>query len=401
MNAKRWISRHVLVAAMGAAILAGCGGGSDNAAPGAAPPTGIQAAAQASNSGISEFLDLEFGKPLDYETVLPAYFQAALSANDNTPAGAPASSDAITLGRVLFYDRRLSINDAVSCASCHHQDRGFADDKRFSLGFSGTDTTTAHAMRLANLRLYKPGTMFWNKRSASLEAQSTQPLQHPVEMGFDAAHGGMPALVEKMKTVPYYPDLFRLAFGDPAISDERIQAALAQFMRRLVSVNSRWDSGYAQVYDPALPDKGLGLDVPGLSAQENRGRHLFMAPTAQGGLACAACHVPPSFALSGSGSNGLDAGETTSFKSPSLKNVEHSSAFMHDGRFATLEQVIDHYDSGVKDGPALDRRLKGPDGKPLVLNLPQEDKAALVAFLKTLSDPVLAANPVFSNPFRQ
>jgi cytochrome c peroxidase len=74
---------------------------------------------------------------------------------------------------------------------------------------------------------------------------------------------------------------------------------------------------------------------------------------------------------------------------------------MHDGRFATLEQVIDHYDSGVKDGPALDRRLKGPDGRPLVLNLAQEDKAALVAFLKTLSDPVLAANPVFSNPFRQ
>ena len=411
MKAKRWMLRPVLAAAASAAMfLSGCGGGGssgDATGMGALPG---EAAVDASSgksivaTGISvlaDFLNLDPSRPIDYETALPEYFKAAAAASDNTPANAPTSSEAITLGRVLFYDTSLSANNTISCASCHQQDIGFADDKRFSLGFSGTDATTAHAMRLANLRFYKPGSMFWNKRAASLEAQASKPLQHPVEMGFDPTHGGLEALLDKMRTLPYYPELFRLAFGDATITEDRMQAALAQFMRRIVSVNSRWDSGYAKVYDPALPDKGLNLDVPGLTIEENRGRHLFMAPRAQGGLACAACHVPPTFALAGSGSNGLDAGETTSFKSPSLKNVDRSSAFMHDGRFSSLEQVVEHSNSGVKDGKALDRRLKGPDGTPLVLNLAPEDKAALAAFLRTLSDPVLAANPVFTNPFRK
>lgn len=409
MAAKRWISPPVTVAAMGAAMaLAGCGGGggsSDSSGNSAAAidPATIGQAAIAGPAAVSQFLNIDPATPANYETDLPPHFQAAV-ANDNVPklASATASpNDTITLGRVLFHDKNLSINGTVSCASCHQQDAAFSDAKRFSVGFSGVDMTTRHSMRLANVRFYKPGTMFWDKRAASLEVQSVMPLQNAVEMGFDDAHGGLSALVEKMKALPYYPELFRLAFGDAAISPDRMQTALAQFMRRIVSVNSRWDSGYAKVFAPALPDKGLDLDIPDFTSQENRGRHLFMAAQAQGGLNCAACHVPPSFALAGSGSNGLDAGETVSFKSPSLKNVGQSAAFMHDGRFTSLEEVVEHYNSGVKDGPALDKRLKDADGKPLVLNLTQEDKAALVAFLKTLTDPVVAANPVFGNPFRQ
>lgn len=346
----------------------------------------------------AQFIDINPAALADYTTPLPPHFAGAL-AQDNTPAGTVASNAVATLGRVMFHDRQLSRTGTVSCASCHDASVDFGDSKRFSIGFDGIGQTTAHAMRLANVRFFKSGTMFWDKRAASLESQALLPVQHPVEMGFDEANGGLPAVLERMRALPYYPELFTAAFGDAAVDETRMQQALAQFMRAMVSVNSRWDDAFAQVFDPALPDKGVNLPLPGFTAQEDRGRHLFMAPRAQGGQACAACHVPPSFALGGSGGNGLDAGETVRFKSPSLKNVARSGAFMHDGRFSTLEQVIEHYDSGVLDGPALDNRLKGADGTPLRPSLPREDKDALVAFLKTLSDPVLARDARFTTPF--
>ncbi len=320
---------------------------------------------------------------------------------ENASAGKIADNPVVAaLGRVLFYDKQLSFNAAVSCASCHHQNQGFGDSVRFSVGFDGVGTTTMHAMRLANLRYFASGTMFWDKRAASLETQSTLPIQHPVEMGFDATHGGMPALLQRMQTLPYYPELFLSAFGNASITEERMQQSLAMFMRAMVSTNSRWDDAYAQVFDPSLADKGVNKPLPGFTDQENRGRELFMAPRANGGQACAACHQPPSFALGGAGHNGLDAGETRRFKSPSLKNAAQSAAFMHDGRFSTLEEVVEHYSSGVQDGPGLDARLKGADGAPLKPNLSQADKDALVAFMRTLSDPALAADARFASPFK-
>ncbi|OYU14643.1 MAG: hypothetical protein CFE37_09930 [Alphaproteobacteria bacterium PA4] len=121
-----------------------------------------------------------------------------------------------------------------------------------------------------------------------------------------------------------------------------------------------------------------------------------------GGAGCSACHQPPTFALAAnSDSNGLDAGETVIFKSPSLKNVGVSRAFMHDGRFATLLQVVEHYNSGVQAGPALDNRLRGPGGAPQRLGLSDADKAALVAFMETLTDTTLNSDPKFGNPFRK
>ena len=121
-----------------------------------------------------------------------------------------------------------------------------------------------------------------------------------------------------------------------------------------------------------------------------------------GGAGCSACHVPPTYALAAnSRSNGLDAGETTLFKAPSLKNIGRSSFFMHDGRFTTLAQVIDHYDNGIQPGPALDNRLTQGNGQPQRLNLSQTDKQALVDFLLTLNDDTLVTDPRFSDPFLQ
>lgn len=409
LNLARRLRHLPAIAAVMTLIACGGGGGAGSASAPAAPtsqPAAAAVAATASTPGnlvlsplAASVLQLDGRQLPDYTPKLPAHF-AGVQALDNTPAGTVAAPVMATLGRVLFYDKMLSFNGRESCASCHKQAEDLGDSTRFSKGFDG-GLTTAHAMRLANVRYYQPATMFWDKRAASLETQSTMPVQHPVEMGFDATHGGVAAAVQQLERQPYYRDLFTAAFGDAAINEPRIQGALALFIRSMVSTNSRWDDGAAQVFDATLADKGFGKPFPNFTDQENRGKQLFMAGRADGGQNCAACHAAPTFALTSSGNNGLDAGETRRLKSPSLKNVAKSGAFMHDGRFSTLEQVVEHYSAGVQGGPGLDGRLKGPDGQPLRPNLPQADKDALVAFLRTLSDPVLAADSRFSDPFRE
>jgi cytochrome c peroxidase len=403
--------QKIKIAALGiifplSAILSGCGG--DTTSNSAAPTVTIAAVTPPPPpatpiSGIVDFTTIDVNRLDNYANpVLPAYYDATVAALDNTPNNNPINDRVATLGRVLFYDKRLSVNDTTACASCHQQANGFDDPNRFSTGFSGTAFTSAHAMRLGNIRYYRPGTMFWDKRAASLELQVSQPIIHPVEMGFDATHGGINALLTKLAASTYYPDLFTLAFGNSAITEARIQQALAQFTRSMISAASRWDTAYAQVFNAAAPNRNLNVALPGFSASEELGHQLFMTGPGQGGAGCAACHQPPTFGLAANSlSNGLDANETKIFKSPALKNVGLSRAFMHDGRFSTLEQVIEHYNSGIQNGPALDNRLKTPGGAPLRLNLTQNEKAALVAFLLTLNDNNLTTDAKFSNPFKK
>ncbi len=331
----------------------------------------------------------------------PIHYNAPLLTNlDNTPSDNPVTNKGAALGRVLFYDKKLSINNTVACASCHKQSLGFTDEKKFSPGFSGSAFTSAHSMRMGNSR-FSASKMFWDKRANTLEAQATQPFQNSVEMGFDVAHGGLDSLLKKINTLPYYAELFYLVYGDTVITENRIQKAIAQFGRSLVSVRSRWDDGYALVYNAQDQNNGLNNTVPGLTAEENNGRMLFLTPPPQGGAGCAGCHIAPTFALTAnSQSNGLDSGETTIFKSPSLKNIALTGPYMHDGRLSTLEQVVEHYNSGIKPGPALDNKLKDPGGNPIRLNLSAAGKAALVAFMKTLTDTVLISDPKFADPFK-
>ena len=377
------------------AFLVGCGGGSSSSTPSNTTVT--------TSAGVSDYTTLSLTNLSNYAApVLPVYYDETTVALDNTPSNSAVSNQIATLGRVLFYDKRLSINDTISCSSCHQQASGFDDPRRFSVGFSGATFTTAHAMRLGNIRFYQPGSMFWDKRAASIELQASQPIQHPIEMGFVAGVGGIPALINKMNASFYYPDLFSFAFGDAVITETRIQQALGQFQRAMISSNSRWDTAYAQVFNPNANNRGLGTPLPGFTVQEDRGRQLFIAGPNNGGAGCGACHQPPTFALAAnSRSNGLDAGETVIFKSPSLKNVALSKAFMHDGRFASLEEVVEHYNSGIKLGPALDGNRLAPNGAPLRLNLSADDKAALVSFMKTLTDTTLTSDPKFSDPFKK
>jgi cytochrome c peroxidase len=329
-------------------------------------------------------------------------FDAAVQGRTNAPIDNPVTDRGAFLGRVLFYDRRLSINERVSCSTCHRQRSGFTDTLRFSIGFNGTDRTTFRTMRLLNARFYAPGQAFWNRRAGSLEEQVTQPIRNAVEMGFDSTHGGFDALLTRMDGLGYYSELFTWVYGDSVVSEARIQLALAQFVRSLVSYQSRFDSAWSRVYNAALPDKGLGGPFPDFTQQENRGKQLFIAGPASGGGGCVSCHVPPTFALVGNAlSNGLDSGETRIFKAPALRSLTLSGPFMHDGRFRTLAQVVTHYLSGVKDGPALDTRLRGPNGLPQRLQFSAADQAALVAFLRTLTDNSVARDPKFADPFRR
>jgi cytochrome c peroxidase len=377
---------------LGLFLLASCSG--NDAEPVPAPTL------ESDNAALAPYLELDLAALPSYAASYPAHYTPAVQAANNSASANPVTDIGATLGRVLFYDKRMSVNNTISCASCHAQGIGFTDSERFSTGFEGGQTAM-RSMRLANAAFYEGRSMFWDKRASSIEDQSTRPIQDGVEMGFDEAHGGFEALIEKMQALPYYPVLFRRAFGDESITEARAQQALGQFIRGMVSVNSRFDAGAAQVFNAGQPGAGVGNPFPNFSDQENLGKALFLQPPNAGGAGCAGCHRPPTFALDpNSRSNGLDAGETTVFKSPSLKGVAQAGAYMHDGRLATLEDVVEHYNSGVQTGPALDPRLALPGGNPLRLNLSEADKQALVAFLRTLSDNVLGADERFADPFK-
>lgn len=356
----------------------------------------------ATPAGVARHTTIDFANVADYAVpTLPAYFDRTVAALDNIPADNAINDRVATLGRVLFYDLRLSTNNKASCAACHRQALGFTDSMRFSNGISNAAITDFHAMRLGNLRYWQPGTTFWNRRAASVEAQTSIPFHSLSEMGWGGAAGGFDALIGKMSATDYYPDLFVWAFGSSRITETRIQKALAQFVRAMISSSSRWDTGYAQVFSPDAPNRALNVDLPNFTPQENRGRRLFMTGVGQGGAGCSSCHLPPTFALTADArSNGLDADETRLFKAPSLRNVGLTGPYMHDGRFETLAAVVDHYDHGVLEGPALDNRLR-QDGKPQRLHLSAADRAALVAFLMTLNDPALTTDTRFSDPFRR
>jgi cytochrome c peroxidase len=326
---------------------------------------------------------------------LPAHFQTRAARRfDNTPRDNPVTDAGATLGRVLFYDTRLSANNTVACGSCHHQSRAFAEPKRFSKGFEGR-LTDRNAMSLVNLRYVPRGRFFWDERARSLEEQVLLPIQSRTEMGQT-----LPKLVDILSRDARYPELYRKAFGDAEVTPERTARALAQFLRSLVSYQSKFDEGMATVLT-------VRQDFANFTAQENRGKGLFLAR-------CASCHMPQGqqahFIMDRPRNNGLDAdykntdggvgdltlngAELGLFKSPSLRNVELTGPYMHDGRFATLEEVIDHYSRDVKNHPNVDGRVRRR------LNLSTADKAALVAFLKTLTDRKFITDPKFSDPFQ-
>lgn len=331
----------------------------------------------------------------------PAYIT-----KDNTQGNA-ISDEVATLGRVLFYDRKLSVDNQISCSNCHIQAFAFSDTAQLSLGINGR--TGRHSMRLVNAGFATEVNFFWDERAASLEDQTVMPIQDHIEMGYTGENGdsSLSDLVEKLKAINYYQELTRLAFGDAELSENRMKLALAQFVRSIQSFDSKYDQGYQQVNAHAP-------DFPNFTAEENLGKQLFTAPPGQGGAFCAACHMPPEFDINPmSLNNGVigvaqdaNAVDLNNTRSPSLRDLVNpdgmlNGPMMHNGEFNTLLSVVEHYNSIPNDdgNTNLDGHLRRGNFGTQQLNLTAAEKQAIVAFLKTLTGSNVYTDPKYSNPF--
>jgi cytochrome c peroxidase len=332
---------------------------------------------------------------------LPAHFlNVQLTSIDNMPASNLTTDEGATLGRVLFYETQLSKNNTVSCASCHVQDKGFSDPFILSEGFDG-HFTGRHSMGIVNSRYYPSGKFFWDERAATLEEQVLMPIQDSVEMGLTLTE-----LVERVQGQSYYEPLFQGAFGSTEITTDKISKALAQYIRSIVSYQSKYDVGRAMVSGPQE-------EFPNYTPQENRGKVLFQ--NGPNGFACSMCHARDIQVANKGRNNGLDAAtiddgvggvsgnpfDEATFKVPSLRNVMLRAPYMHDGRFATIEAVLEHYSTGIQDHPTLDHELRNTNtNQPIKLNMTAQEKQDLIAFFHTLSDSEITTDPKFSDPFK-
>ena len=302
----------------------------------------------------------------------------------------------VQLGRMLFYEKMLSRDGSQACADCHKQEDGFSDVRRFSTGVEGLPGKR-QAMAVMNLAWHYNG-LFWDGRAPKIRDQALKPIQDPLEM-----NETLPNAVAKLAADKRYTDQFIRAFGDATVSSERMGLAMEQFMLTVVSNNSKWDK--------------YKRGELGLTDSEERGRELFFSEFdpfgTERGAECFHCHAGFNFTNDEFMNNGLDAdadqddegrmkvsdapGDKAKFKVPSLRNIALTPPYMHDGRFATLEEVIDHYNTGAKNSATVDFLLQY-NLQPGGLQLTGQDKADLVAFLKTLTDETFLTNAAYRKP---
>lgn len=311
-----------------------------------------------------------------------------------------------TLGRVLFYDKILSIDNTVSCGSCHHQAIGFSDGKAKSVGFDN-ELTDRNAPAISNL--YDDNLLFWDGRSTSINDLVLKPIRNHKEMGME----DMDFLVTKIKAAPYYSELFTNAYGKNEVTKEKVADAMTQFISSMIGCDSPMDR--------------FNQNSAPLSVLAQKGMDIFF-----GEGRCYNCHSGPDFNDRGGFFNdpffpvdgegfgwaqdiadiGLDKNYTDVglgvfneslvgvFKIPSLRNVALTAPYMHDGRFETLEEVVNHYNSGIQRSPNLDDIFKSWDtGEAIKLGLDDEKKSAIVAFLHSLTDENYMLDQRFADPF--
>lgn len=325
----------------------------------------------------------------------------------------PKANDKATLGRVLFYDTHLSINNAISCGSCHKQALGFSDNVALSVGYEGK-LTKRNSKSIANiggdnLENFKIDTarfpLFWDGREDVLQNLIARPVTNHVEMGID----DFSVLPAKLSGLSYYPQLFSNAYSDNAVTTDRISECVADFLVSIQSHNTRFDD----FMNSAQGSGGPVITNPGMfSPTEFEGYNLFTTK-----YNCEGCHHIMSNSYStfdffdiGLDKNYTDMGRGTitraaadngKFKVPGLRNVALSAPYMHDGRYKTLGEVIDHYSQGIASSANLDWNLRNPmNGQAMAMNISDHDKEALVAFLGTLTDYKMITDPKFSNPFK-
>lgn len=359
-------------------------------------------------------VEAEFGSSVDLNNLanyanqtIPSYIT-----KDNSALN-PISDKGATLGRVLFYDKKMSSTNTVSCSSCHKQEIAFGDNVVASTGVNGT--TGRHSMRLINSRFSTESKFFWNERAASLEIQTTMPIKDHGEMGFSGTNGDLSFndLITKLSAIDYYKELFKFVYGTEEITETRIQYALAQFVRSIQSFDSKYDIGRA-----LAPNDGVNFT--NFTAQENQGKNLFLTPPTfnasgvrtGGGVGCAGCHRAPEFDIDPNTRNngiiGTISGigiDITNTRAPSLRDLVKSDGtvngqMMHTGVITTLQAAIGHYGTiTVAPGNTnLDPRLM-PGGNGQQLNLTATEVNAVIAFIKTLSGTNVYTDTKWSSPF--
>jgi len=306
------------------------------------------------------------------------------------PTDNPMTEEGVLLGRSLFFDPILSGDGTQSCANCHGPQFSFSDMRRFSVGIDGSQGTR-NSMPLYNLAWNFENDFFWDGRANSLEEQALDPVTSPFEM-----NNTWEAAVASLQQHPRYPELFAEAFGTDVINRDLVTKALAQFERTLISGNSKFDRHL------------LGIET--LSESEQNGFNIFMDEDRGDCFHCHGSDNNPLWTDNRFHNNGLDevfsdlglGGETGDprenglFKSPSLRNLAFTAPYMHDGRFQTLEEVINHYSEGLVYSETIDPLMKKvAEGG---VGLSEADKADLKAFLLSLSDPSFIDNPDFQRP---
>jgi cytochrome c peroxidase len=357
----------------------------------------------------------EFGNSLDLNNLanyasqtVPAYIT-----KDNSALN-PISNKGATLGRVLFYDKKMSVNNTISCSSCHKQAVAFGDDNIASTGVNGT--TGRHSMRLINTRFSTESKFFWDERASSLEIQTTMPIRDHGEMGFSGSNGDLTFndLITKLSAINYYKELFKFVYGSEEITETKIQFVLAQFIRSIQSFDSKYDVGRA-----SAPNDGVNFN--NFTTQENQGKNLFLTPPTfnasgvrtAGGLGCAGCHRAPEFDIDPNSRNngiigriaGVGGIDITNTRAPSLRDLvkidgTSNGQMMHTGGITTLQTAIGHYGT-INIAPGnnnLDPRLM-PGGFGQQLNLTATEVNAVIAFLRTLSGTDVYTNTKWTNPF--
>ena len=346
-------------------------------------------------SGIIDLNDV-----YDYENIeVPDYIT-----KHNTTTGNEITNSGATLGRVLFYDKNLSSDITISCASCHHQEFAFGDTERASIGVNGT--TGRHSMRLVNSKFTFEGKAFWDERASTFEVQATMPIRDHIEMGFSGENGdpNFEDLIERLNELEYYPLLFEFAFGDSEITEYRIQKSLTQFIKSITSFDSKYDIGREQV-------SGNYNYFPNFTSQENLGKSLFFNSPSNGGAGCFRCHTGSEISIiAHTLNNGIigvigEEDEVDLFvtKAPTLRDLINpqgvlNGPIMHDGSLNSLMDVVNHYNDleATEENPQLDSRLIGPEND---LNFTQQQKDALVAFLETLTGDDVYTAEQWSDPF--
>ena len=344
------------------------------------------------------FYSCSNGTEVDGYTLLPYKLDFTGFSQPNLPEDNQLTEQGVSLGRKLFYEKSLSKDNLISCASCHEQKNAFSDKRRFSIGVRKLPGKR-QAMAIFNMA-WNTNDFFWDGRAHLLRDQALMPIEDELEMDETIEN-----VIEKLKKKSDYKLLFNKIFPIRGISAETISLALEQFMNSIISNQSK--------YDRYLRKEAT------LTTSEERGRILFFKGydgnnPKNSGANCAQCHNGANFENNEYMNNGLDlevnfkdigrekvtqsSFDRAKFKVPSLRNIEVTAPYMHDGRFKTLEEVIDHYNDGVVNSPTLNLTLASISKKGLELT--EQDKQDLIAFLKTLTDTNLLENPKFSNPFK-